>query len=69
MEPEQKEAAKLGIPNEMHEQAKEIIERAFQFFREHFGSFSQEIADFDKRHQETKEEIRRGARRTNGRIV
>jgi hypothetical protein len=50
-------------------QVKSLVDGAFKFFGEHFGKLTKELADLEKLHQETKEEIRRGPRRTDGRIV
>jgi hypothetical protein len=64
-----KHVAPSGATEKLAEQARGIIDHAFQFFSEHFARISNDLEMLDKEHKEVKERIKRGARRTDGRIV
>lgn len=69
MSEEQKERAPLDIPAEAEEQAKKLIGDAFNLFAEHARNVADDLAAFNRRRQEVRGRIERGARRTSGRIV
>ena len=69
MADKKKANAGAGIPDDLDKHARSLLEGAFRFFRDHFGGLSQDLAELDKEHEKAKERIRRGPRRTNGRIV
>ena len=58
-----------GIPQEVQEEAKQIITDAFRLFADHLKRITDDIAEFDKTRKEVRGRIDRGARRTSGRIV
>ncbi len=59
----------LEVPQEAQAEAKKIIDNAFRLFAEHTKHVADDIAEFNKNRQATKERIQSGARRTSGRIV
>ncbi|BDI28023.1 hypothetical protein CCAX7_000740 [Capsulimonas corticalis] len=59
----------LHIPEELQDQAKEFVKDAFRLFADHNRKLAQDLSDFEKQKKETQERIKRGARRTSGRIV
>lgn len=61
--------ASPGISDELRKQAESLIAQAFDFFRRQFGSLSNELDAIDLKHRETRQRIKRGPRRTDGRIV
>jgi len=59
----------FSIPEETQERAKKMVEDAFRNLEEYMKSVTDEVADFTRRHQETRRRMQNGARRTSGRIV
>ncbi len=59
----------FGISKEAQEGAKQIIEKGIRSFADHSQQLADEIADFDKKREDIRREIKRGARRTSGRII
>ena len=59
----------FSIPEETQERAREMIQSAFRSLEEHMKSVTEEVAEFTKRHQETRRRMQNGARKTSGRIV
>jgi len=59
----------FSIPEETQERVKEMVQGAIHNFQEHMTSLTEEVADFTKRHIETRRRMQNGARRTSGRIV
>jgi len=59
----------FSIPAETRERAKEFVENAVRDFSEQMKTLKEEVADFTKRHQETRRRVQNGARKTSGRIV
>ena len=59
----------LSIPQEVHDEAKEMIQEGFRGFADHSKRLAEDLAEFNKKRKEVRGNIKDGARRTSGRIV
>lgn len=59
----------IQISEEAQEETKSLIKEAFQLFDEQMKDMAADFAEFNRKRQEVRERIQRGARRTTGRIV
>lgn len=59
----------IHLPEEMRQQTERMIKDAFGLMRDHVKEMASELAEFDKMRTEVQENIRRGGRRTSGRIL
>ncbi|HZP81288.1 MAG TPA: hypothetical protein VFB21_06605 [Chthonomonadaceae bacterium] len=59
----------IQISEEVQEEAKSLIKEAFQLFDNQMKNMAADLAEFNRKRQEVRERIQRGARRTTGRIV
>lgn len=59
----------IDVPEEVQEDAKEMVRGAFRLFADHTQRMADEMAEFNTKRQNVREKIQNGARRTSGRIV
>jgi hypothetical protein len=59
----------LVIPEEVQEETRKLVEGAFRLFADHTTRLADELTAFNKKGDEVAGRIKRGARRTSGRIV
>jgi hypothetical protein len=57
------------LPADFAEQSQRIVNNAFRLLAEQTQQLANDIAEFNQRRNDTKERIRRGARRTTRRVV
>jgi hypothetical protein len=57
------------LPDEIAEKSRSFVSEAFRVLVEQTQQMADDIAEFNRRRSATKERIRRGARRTTGRVV
>jgi hypothetical protein len=63
------QASMADLPADVKETAKGFIRQAFELFTGHTKRLAEELADFNKHQAEVRERIKRGARRTDGRVI
>jgi hypothetical protein len=62
--------ALLGkLPADFAEQSQRVVNNAFRLLADETQKLADDIAEFNRRRSETKERIRRGARRTTRRVI
>jgi len=59
----------LEIPEEVREQAKNLISQAFSLIGQQIERLGKDLKDFNNKRAEIRRKIDEGARRTSGRIV
>ena len=59
----------IDLSEDSIKKAKEMIDAAFRLFSDHAQNMADELAAFNRRRQEVRDRIERGARRTSSRIV
>ena len=72
MEDTNKTAQPLGgvdIPQEVQEEARSIISGAFRLFANHNQRLADDLAQFNEKRKQIRENVEHGAKRTTGRIV
>jgi|GEM_PF-6147959 len=57
------------LPADFAEQSQRVVNNAFRLLAEQTQKMTEDIAEFNRRRSETKERIRRGARRTTRRVI
>lgn len=57
------------LPDDLAEQSERLVSNALRMLARQTQQMASDIAEFSRRRSETKERIRRGARRTTGRVV
>ncbi len=65
----EKDQNSVVFPEDIQEKAKKMISEAFRLFGDHTRRMTEDLAEFNQKHQETQRRIQHGARRTTGRIV
>jgi len=68
---EQPDGSKSGIdvPETVQEETRSIISGAFRLFADHNQRLADDLAEFNEKRKQVRENIAHGARRTTGRIV
>jgi uncharacterized protein YoxC len=63
------EASNVPLPEDVKQQAADLVRGAFKLFGEHSKELAEELADFNKQQQRAEERIDRGARRTKTGVI
>ena len=66
---ETRDALSDKLPADFAEQSQRIVNNAFRLLAEQTQQLANDIAEFNQRRSDTKERIRRGARRTTRRVI
>ena len=69
MKPSKKIPAQPEIPEEVSEQAKNLISQTFSLIGQQIGQLGKDLEEFNHKRAEIRRKIHDGARRTSGRIV
>lgn len=62
-------AGRLDLPEGVQDEARAVVKGAFELLAEHTRRMAEDLTEFNRRQHEVRETIRRGGRRTSGRIV
>jgi len=63
------DSSNMQMPSEAEGNAQEIAKQTLELFADHARRIAQGLHAFNEQHARVKKEIRRGVRRTSGRIV
>lgn len=61
--------SKGGLPEEVVEQTKEMVQEGFNLFSRHTQKLAEDLARFNQRQEEAQKRIRNAGTRTSGRII
>lgn len=59
----------IDVPESVQEETRNIISGAFRLFADHNQRLADDLAEFNEKRKQVREDIAHGARRTTGRIV
>jgi hypothetical protein len=59
----------MDVPETIREETRNIVSGAFRLFADHNQRLAHDLAEFNEKRRQVRENIDRGARRTTGRIV
>ena len=59
----------IDVPETVQEETRNIISGAFRLFADHNRRLADDLAEFNEKRKQVRENIEHGARRTTGRIV
>lgn len=59
----------IDVPEMVQEETRNIISGAFRLFADHNRRLADDLAEFNEKRKQVRENIEHGARRTTGRIV
>ena len=59
----------LDVPETVQEETRNIISGAFRLFADHNRRLADDLAEFNEKRKQVREDTQHGARRTTGRIV